>query len=252
MKKKLAAVTVLGALALAPMMQPSQAAGSFSGEASTSSLARLAVGTPPLIQGLVVDQTGHFLNNVDVAAVRASGVVAASSLTYASTRADGPQNGYFYLEVGKKGTYTLTLSRTGYVTRTLPAVEIVRLRQKLALGEITLTRKLADSKVAAKLPDTQITTNDKGKVDVTVSSAATRKPTGAVEIREGKAVLGSGRLAAGDKGHLKVTLKKLARGSHDLKAYFLGSSSLKKSYSQAVTLTVKKPRQHRAARPNAR
>lgn len=251
MKKKLAAATALGALALAPTMQPSQAAGSFSGEAPAPSLSSGAVGTPPLIQGLVVDRAGHFLNNVEVVAVRASGVVAASALTYASNWADGPQNGYFYLEVGKTGTYTLTLSRTGYVTRTLSSVEIVRLRQKLALGEITLTRKLADTKVAAKLPDTRITTNDKGKVDVTVSSTATRKPTGAVEIREGKAVLGSGKLAAGDKGHLKVTLKKLARGSHDLKAYFLGSSSLKKSDSRAVTLTVKKPRRHRAARPNA-
>jgi hypothetical protein len=241
--KKLATVLVLGALALAPTAQPSQAADA-SASSRTASVARAVV--RPLVQGLVVDQSGRYLDDVNVEALRANGNIAASSLTYASTRHDGPQHGYFYLEVGGPGDYTLRLAKKGYVTRTFPVGQ-VRRRQIVSLGEIKLTRVVTETKTSAKLKDSSISPDQKGKVDVTVATKATKKPTGGVEVRDGSKVLGSDTLVPGDKGAVTITLKKLAKGSYHLKAYFLGSKTLKKSTSGALTLTVKKPKH----RPNA-
>ncbi|MCW2763246.1 MAG: hypothetical protein JWR85_3447 [Marmoricola sp.] len=240
--KKLATALVLGALALAPMAQSSQAADS-----SDTLVAPGRAQIRPLIQGVVVDKSGHFLDNVDVAALRANGnpEPAASMLTYASMREDGPQHGYFFLDVGKKGDFTLTLSKKGYVTRTFPVGEVGK-RQIVSLGEITLTR-IASTATSAKLKDASISPTDKGKVTVTVSTKATKTPAGDVEVRDGNKVVGSDTLGSHDKGAVTVTLKKLAKGTYDLKAYFLGSSSLLASTSKAVTLTVKKARH----RPNA-
>jgi hypothetical protein len=240
--KKLATVLVLGALALAPTAQPSQAAD-LSASSRTESVARAVV--RPLIQGLVIDKSGHYLDDVNVEAIRANGNTAASSLTYASQR-DDVQHGYFYLEVGGKGDFTLTLSKDGYVTRSYPVGEVGK-KQIVSLGEITLTRAAADTETSAKIKDDSISPDQKGKVDVTVSTKATKKPTGDVEVRDGNKVVGSDSLAAGDRGAITVTLKKLGKGTYHLKAYFLGSKTLKKSESGTVTLTVKKPKH----RPNA-
>ncbi|MFC4783188.1 Ig-like domain repeat protein [Nocardioides sp. MAHUQ-72] len=204
----------------------------------------LAAAEPPLVQGLVVDQQGRFLNNAVVEAVRKDGSVAATALTYASTREDGPQNGYFYLEVGKRGVYTLTISKAGYQKRSYGPVEITRLRQKLGLGEIELKRAQAPTTAKAQLPSAHITSDARGKVVVTVAATGTSRPTGDVEVRLGRKVLGSDELTARDKGRATVTLKRLDPGSYTLKAYYLGSKTLKASSSKSVTLTVKKPRRH--------
>lgn len=235
--KKLVTGLALVALALAPTAQPSQAADSSGLRAGT--VARAVV--RPLIQGLVVDQQDHYLDNVNVEAVRDNLNIAASSFTYASQWPDGPQHGYFYLEVGSKGTFTLTLSKSGYVTRTYPVGQVLA-KQIVSLGEITLEKKLADTKTSGVLKDSSISPDEKGKVVVTVSSKETKKPTGEIEVRDGHKVVGSDEITAGDKGQITVTLKKLAKGGYDLKACFLGSSTLKASSSKAFTLTVKKPR----------
>lgn len=242
--KKFAAVLVLGALALAPAAQPSQAASG--GAVGAHQVSRAAA--PPLIRGVVSDQFGHYVDNVDVEAVRANGNVAASSLTYASSWDSGPQHGFFYLEVGKKGTYTLTLSKDGFVPRTLESVEITRLRQRLSLGEITLKRKLAATTTSGELRDESVTTSDKPRVDVSVKPGKA-KPAGTVEIRIGSKVVGSATVKAADKGSTTVTLGKFAKGSYTLKAYYLGSKTTQASSSKAMTLSVKKARGHH--RPNA-
>jgi hypothetical protein len=85
---------------------------------------------------------------------------------------------------------------------------------------------------------------------VTVRTDETRKPLGKVEVKKGSKVVGSGRLQAGDKGVLTVTVDKLARGQHDLKAHFEGSTYLRESTSRKFTLKVSAPRRHRPL-PNA-
>lgn len=245
--KKLSTVLLLGALALAPAAQPSQAAsGTHVGAVQAS-----RAGAPPLIRGVVVDQFGHYVDDVDVEAVRANGNVAASSLTYASNWASGPQHGFFYLEVGKLGTYTLTLAKKGFESRTYGPAEITRLKQRLSLGEITLTRKpvVVATATSAELRDASIATGEKAKVAVSVSPAKA-KPTGQVEVRIGSKVVGSATLKAGDKGSTTVKLGKLAKGKHLIKAYYLGSETTKASSSQKMKLRVGKVRKGHS-RPNA-
>jgi hypothetical protein len=243
LSKKLAAAVVLGTLALAPTAQPSQAADP-SGSSSAGTAHRVQV--RPLIQGLVADPQGHYLDGVEVEAVRANGNIAATNETYASVREDGPQHGYFYLEIGGKGDFSLRLSKAGYVTRTYPVGEVGP-KQVVSIGAITLTKAAADTTTKAGLQDASISTVQKAKVEVTVSTKATKKPTGDIEIRNGNKVVGTGTLTSGDKGTATLTLRKLEQGTYHLKAYFLGTKTLKKSNSGAETLTVKKPRH----RPNA-
>lgn len=243
--KKLSTVLLLGALALAPVAQPSQAAtGTHAGAVQAS-----RAGAPPLIRGVVADQFGHYVDDVDVQAVRANGNVAASSLTYASNWKSGPQHGFFYLEVGKLGTYSLTFSKSGFVSRTLDNVEITRLKQRLGLGEIKLTRKQATTTTSAALRDATITTKDKPRVDVSVAPGKA-KPVGKVEIRIGKKVVGSTTLEAGDKGSTTVTLDNLDKGTYTLTASYVGSKTMKASSSKKMTLTVRKGGKGHG-RPNA-
>jgi len=214
-----------------------------------SGTAPRAAAHPPLVQGVVVDQFGKFVDDVEVDAVGSPGG-KASALTYASKRDDGPQHGYFYLEVGKKGSYTLTLSKDGYESLTIGPVKVPRLRSKVALGEITLTKKPAVTRTSAGLEAGSITPDAHGRVDVSVSTKATTRPVGAVQVREGHAVVGTAALRPADKGSATVVLDRLAAGSHDLKAYFLGSKTLKASASKSMTLTVKKPRHHHRVLPH--
>ena len=203
-----------------------------------------------LIQGVVVDQGGRPVLDVQVVAVNEGGDPAASDLTYENTDANGdPQRGYFALHVGAKGTYTVKLSKDGYVSKTIADVKVNRKNPKASLGEITLTKKLVETKTSGKLVKDSITVDDKGKVKVTVTPAG-EKPTGDVEVTSGKKVVGSGELKAKDKGELTITLKKLAKGSYDLKVSYDGSTFQKGSTSDKFTLTVKAPKKKRQL-PNA-
>ncbi len=230
-----AVVAAIAVLLVAPPALPASASTAGAAPAGTAGRAGQA-----LIQGVVTDQSGRYVDDVTVQATRADGTPAASAITYASDREDGPQHGYFFLEVDR-GTYTLTLSREGYKTAKYGPYEITKRRQRLSLGEIEIEKKLADSKTAATLAQKTITTKQEGVVGVTVTPKDA-KPTGGVEIREGRNVVGEGRLKARDKGVLTVTLDRLPKGAHELKAYYLGSGDLKASASTSFTLTVTRSR----------
>lgn len=202
----------------------------------------------PLIQGVVVDQGGRYVDDVTVQAVDATGEARATSLTYASQWEDGPQHGYFFLEV-PAGTYTVRLSRDGYVPATLTSVT-VRRRGRVSLGEVTLEKLPAATTTKASLRDAEITTGDKGKVDVSVSVGAGEKAAGRVTVRHGRKILASATLRAADRGRVTLTLGRLARGSYDLRATFAGSALLARSESKKLTLDVTKPRRKRPL-PNA-
>lgn len=205
--------------------------------------------TQKLIQGVVVDQTGRPVDDVTVIARNAEGTAVASALTYASAWEDGPQHGYFWLQV-TRGVYTLEISKDGYVPVSLDGIEITRRHPKASLGEVTLEKKKVESTTKAVLRDATISTDEKGKVTVTVTSKETAKPTGEVMIKAGGKTVGSDDLRASDRGQITVVLERLARGSYDLKAHFGGSPYLKESDAKAGTLTVRRPSRHRPL-PNA-
>lgn len=204
---------------------------------------RVAAG--PLIQGVVADASGHFLDDVDVRAVGDSGA-AASALTYASDRAAGPQHGYFYLAVGHGGSYDVTFSKAGYVSRTVQ-VEVPRHRRSVSLGEIDLKAKTSPTTTTADLKSAKVTAADKPRLTVDVSSRATAKPVGAVTVKIGHQEVGSDVLTASDRGTVTIGLKRQPAGTYKVKAYFSGSKkqNLAASSSSPVTLQVTRPPRHK-------
>lgn len=231
-----AALAAGAALMLAPQVLP---AASTAQSASVVAAASSRVTSKPLIQGVVTDQFGRYVDGVVVQATREDGTPAAAAETYASRWADGPQHGYFFVEA-PGGTYTLTLSKPGYETAVYDDVQLGR-RGKVSLGEIEIQKILATTATTALLTGRNTTTRDRATVVVAVTSRSTKKPTGAVEVREGRKVVGSAVLKPGNQGNVTVTLERLAKGTHVLRAYFLGSDSLVASSSKrTVTLVVGK------------
>ena len=236
-RRRIAAVlAACGALLVAPHALPAQAATSHASRPAAPALAAVH----PLIQGVVVDQSGDPVDDVQVQATKADGTPQASALTYASDREDGPQHGYFYVEV-TKGSYTLTLSKSGYRTVEYDAGTITRRAQKVSLGELVIKRIAAATATRASLRKSTVNTRQHGEVTVTVTSKGA-KPVGAVEVREGRHVVGDATLRKSARGTVTIELDKLAKGQHVLKAYFLGNSSFKASSSRSFTLTVVRAR----------
>jgi len=227
-------------LLVTPHIPPASAA---TNAGSVRAVAAAELAPAPLIQGVVTDQFGRYVDDVKVQATRADGTRAATSLSYASARADGPQHGYFFLEVGRVGRYTVTLSKDGYESVRYDDVQVVRRNQKLALGEIEIEKVLAATSTNATLTERATPSNERATVVVAVTTKATPKPTGVAEIREGRNVVGTAVLKAGNRGTVTVTLMKLGKGAHVLRAYFLGSQDLAASSSKRpVTLVIVKPR----------
>ncbi|HEU5037552.1 MAG TPA: Ig-like domain repeat protein [Nocardioides sp.] len=231
-----AALAACGVLLVVPHALPAQAAAPHAHRADAPARAEVH----PLIQGVVVDQAGNPVDDVQVQATKGDGTQQASALTYASERADGPQHGYFFLEV-TKGTYTLTLSKQGYKTVQYDAGVITKPRQKISMGEIVIKKAAAATTTKGSLKKATVNTKQRGQATVTVTSKGA-KPVGDVEVREGKRVVGEGTLRKSDGGSVTIMLDKLPKGAHDLKAYFLGGSAFKASASTSFTLTVVKAR----------
>lgn len=235
-----ASLVLLLAAGLAPHALPANAATAGS---SVTAAAPAVKAKTPLIKGVVVDQFGAPVDDVKVIATDKSGKAVASALTYASVWPGGPQHGFFYLEVGDKGTFTLQLSKVGYKPVTSGPHAITTTKKKLALGEIVIPKVLAPTTTAAALADKSVTTKETGKVTVTVTSKVTKKPVGEVQVLEGKKVVGSGTIAAKAKGKLTLTLAKLGKGVHVLSVRYLGTTTLAPSVAaKKLTLTVAKPR----------
>jgi hypothetical protein len=235
----IAALFTGAALLLAPQVLPASASTSH----TAVHAAKPTKPSPaPLIQGVVADQFG---NNVDDVTVRATkgNTAVASAVTYASKWVSGPQHGYFYLEVGKPGTYTVTLSKKGYETVKYSGIEVTGAKQRLSLGEIGIEKSPDPTTTSAALVSRNVTTKGRGAVVVTVATKATKTPLGKIEVREGSKVVGGAELRAGNRGTVTVVLGKLGKGGHVLKAFFLGSDTLAPSAAkQPITLMVVKSR----------
>lgn len=214
--------------------------------ALTGLLASTVLATPahavvrPLVQGVVVDQGGRAVDDVTVVAERADGSVAASALTYASAREDGPQHGYFYLAVGGAGDYTVSMSKPGYRAAEVGTFHVGR-RGVVSLGEVVLQKKLAATTTRLSLDDRTLTTRQRATATVRVSTDETRRPTGEVVVRvDGDEVRTVG-LDGSDRGSLEVVLPRLERGSHTVRAAFAPDSPyLRGSASDGVEVTVRR------------
>lgn len=190
------------------------------------------------IQGVVKDQFGDPLGNVQVQAT--SNGDEGSAITYEKPGIAG-STGFYRIYDLRPGTYTLVFSsKAPRITSATATVEVGK--REIGKVSMTVTRVLAATDLAASLQKKSVTTKQSGVVEATLTTSATKKPTGRVEVREGRDVVGKGSFSARDGGKLTITLDRLHRGSHALKAYYLGSSDLKASASKSFTLTVTKAR----------
>lgn len=225
--------------------------------ASGLALAAPASAVPDrLVQGVAVDQHGEPLLDVTVQAFADDGddEAEASDRSYENVTADGdPQHGYFALHVGTRGTYTVTLSKKGYYSETRDGIRVSRRSPVASLGEVELVRKPQETSTAARPRSSSVGTSEQAKVQVSVSCDDTAcdglVPTGRVEVRDGRRVLGAAALKRAHDGTITVTVRKLPRGSYDLKAVYGGSDLLEQSSSRTFGLTVG---MKGATRPNAR
>ncbi len=64
-------------------------------------------------------------------------------------------------------------------------------------------------------------------------------PTGKVRLMKGKKALKTYKLKAADNGRRTVRLPKLGKGTHKIRAVYLGSSALKRSTSKVLRLTYR-------------
>lgn len=193
----------------------------------------------PLIQGVVVDQGGRYVDDVQVLAVRPDGTNAASALSYASAREDGPQHGYFFLAVGSRGSYEVVLSKPGYQTVSLGEYDVTR-RGVVSLGEVEVPKKLVDSKTSCKLGDKVIGKSDRGSFSVTVTTTDTSRPTGEVKVYVDGKKVDDKSLRSHHRGAIDFTLPRLSVGNHQVKAGWGGTPYVKASGCAASTVTVKK------------
>lgn len=198
----------------------------------------------PLIQGVVVDQGGRYVDDVQVLAVRPDGSVAASALSYASDRPDGPQHGYFFLAVGARGTYTVTLAKDGYVAADLGSHDVAR-RGVISLGEVTLRKRLVSSSTSVSLDDSSVRPGQRAEVTVGVETDATSRPSGPVTLYVDGRKQDTRTLRGSHRGALDFTLPRLDSGEHRVKATWAGSDFVKTSTSRVVTLQVRRAA-HRA------
>jgi hypothetical protein len=210
----------------------------------------LAAGEETSIVGVVRDRSGHYLDDVLVEAL-SGGVVEASALTYASEQEAGPQHGFFRLHV-EPGRYRLRFSKAGYLTRVYGARIRVTEGQVVEFPTVALRIRPKASRVAGRPEDARIEPVERGKVLVTVTTAATKRPTGQVTVRAGRRVVGTAKLRPARQGKATVRLVRLERGTYPLKVYYSGSEAVAAAKSRAFKLTVSKPKPHstHVLRPN--
>lgn len=96
------------------------------------------------------------------------------------------------------------------------------------------------SKTTAQLTKARIPAGTRGTLKVTVKVRGVAGPTGKIKVYDGKKLIKTVKLKAAKGGVLKVKLPELTKGKHKLSATYLGSTSINRSTSRKVTLTVVK------------
>ncbi|MBF4162630.1 carboxypeptidase-like regulatory domain-containing protein [Nocardioides acrostichi] len=218
---------------------------------------------PPYISGVVVDDLGRPVDDVLVEAkaidwsdytLRTWG----SAFTYANQNLDGPQHGYFHVEIkdpdtGKNrlGLYDLRISKDGYDTA---VVEDVRLKAKTRtkLGDIVLERLKAKTRTTATAVDKSLVKGQQAKLKVAVKGA--QNPGGDL-IVQGIGKKRTVTLKPGMHGKALINFGRLKKtGTYTARVVYTGSEGdprTKGSQAKPVTFKVTKPtkRSRRATAP---
>jgi len=128
------------------------------------------------------------------------------------------------------GTHSLR-----FLTGSLKTGDVIR---SMSSGNLAVAKAASTSSL--KLNKTKIKKSKKAVATVQVKSVATPGPTGAVKIYNGKKVIKSATLKASAKGTIKITLPKLKKGTHKIKATYVGNGVAKTSTSKVIKLKVTK------------
>lgn len=252
----LSVAVAIGGLVLASQVLPAEAA-------TTTGTAAPELRLPPegrsWLQGVVTDQAGHPLNNVNVEVwptdVAATAPVA-SNLSYAGIPADGAhQKGVFRVEVPAGASYEITVSTVGgqedadkfrmlkvgggapIQARGAIAVKAVAGRT-INLGKVQLARQgRVGSSVKVTKPR-KVTAGKRVKLAVRVHSKYVTHPTGKVRVNVGhKTVVRKLGNRAGGKTNIRLPL--LKPGKQVIKVSYLGSKTVSRSKSKPIKVQVK-------------
>lgn len=258
------------ALALAAQLAPAEAAP-----------ARMAVAAPPVapaddveptpaagmtwLQGVLTDQAGTTIDNVNVEvwpADPAATSPVASNLTYAGLPEDDRHDsGVFRVEVPSGVAYRISLSTVSGAEDGDPfrmtwiggggpimaredqrAVQLAPSGRIVDFGEIQLARQgQVDSRTTAKATKRKVRTTDRARVKVAVRSPFVTRVTGRVTAKVGKKLV-KARITQQDRGVVVVRLPRLKPGTYDVRARFLGSSTVAPSRAKPARLVVKRAR----------
>jgi len=268
----LVGVAALGGLVLAPQVLPASAEPVVISARSSTPTATL-IATPPAgeswIQGVLTDQAGNKLNNVNVEAWPMDPTASepiASNLSYAGAPADGRhQSGVFRLAVPGGTPYRIKFSTIGgqedgdqfraqnygggraIMTRVTSAGRPTTVAAVMAtpgrvvdLGKTQLARQgTVASKTKARLGRAKVSAGKRGKLSVRVTSRFVTNVTGRVLVKvSGKRI--KARLAASGHGKATIRLPKLKPGRHHVNVKFAGSNTVAPSKAAPVRLTVKR------------
>ncbi|MGD9958083.1 hypothetical protein [Nocardioides sp.] len=255
---------VLGALVVASQTWPAPAAPVMAQPSSGRHL-RLPAAVPPAgqtwIEGVVTDQADHAQDNVNVEAWPADPAATApvaSALTYGGSPSNpGYTNGFFMLQVPSDQPYRIVFSAVSgkedgdqfrmkrygggrpIMVRNLAAAT-GRVRN---LGAVALARQgRVASATRAVLSRARITSPQRAKVRVTLTSPFVTNVTGRVVVRV------AGRRAAErvtlrEHGKAVVTLPRVKRpGTYQVRVSFTGSGTVLGSRAKPVKLVIHKRR----------
>jgi hypothetical protein len=133
------------------------------------------------------------------------------------------------------GKVTVTLPRLTIRTHHLTASYVASATlagSTSAVKTLVVTKSTSTAKLTATPTTVSHIKHAKASIGVTVSGSLHR-PTGTVKVFEGSKLLGSGTLTS---GKLTLTLPLLAKGTHVLKAQYLGDSTVAGDTSSTVTV----------------
>jgi hypothetical protein len=250
---------VVGALALSPL---ADGASATTGQASSEKLAVTSLAPPTgmaWIQGVVTDQAGHGLDNINVEVWSndpTATTPVGSNLSYGGFPADGRHgHGAYRIEVPVGQPYRIVFSAVGgeedgdafrmqEYGRGLPIM--VRAKSTTAAragttrnlgttalvhqGKVRSTLKIAAAKVKA---------GKRGSLKIRVTSPFVAPVMGKVIVKVAgkKATV---RLGQNDNGKTNLKLPKLKAGKHKITATYAGTNTVLKDAATPIKLTVTK------------
>ena len=125
-------------------------------------------------------------------------------------------------DVGKRVSVRVSAQRTGFATGTATSSAV----------------KVGKGKPSVKVTAAAVKVGKAPKVVVRVKAAGLTKPTGTVTVKYGSKSV-KVQLSGKNKGKVVVTLPRLAKGTHKVKASFSPTKTTKKYVTKASSTTVK-------------